>query len=400
MKRSCLVALALALGISATAAAANPFSDVPAGHWAYDSVARLAAAGVVDGYGDGTFGGEKLMTRYEMAQIVAKAMAKGANVDKLAAEFADELDALGVRVSNLEKKSDNVKIAGEIRAHYASAHRGFYGDDGTKSFESALRTRLWVSGQVNDDWSYTGMIENVQDLADNTGNEKTAVKEAYVSGKLGGVEVQAGRWNEVVGTGNVYDGWQDALKLSYGDKLKITGMVGKGVGEDEAEWDSYNVKFYQAGVSGELGPVNLSFNYFKADFDKQESNRDIYNLTAEWEFIPDLTLTYDYMWADKKYNPEVSKDGWVAALSYKGADGEEPGSWGVHVQYFDQPENAYLCPTTDAWTDGDGGYKGWNIGADLALAKNITVAVNYYDTEAKVGDEDNRVLFSELYFNF
>ena len=47
------------------------------------------------------FGGDRLMTRYEMAQIVAKAMAKGANVDRLAAEFADELDSLGVRVAGL-----------------------------------------------------------------------------------------------------------------------------------------------------------------------------------------------------------------------------------------------------------------------------------------------------------
>ena len=112
------LAMAMALGVTASAYAANPFSDVPAGHWAYDSINKLAAAGVIEGYGDSTFGGDKLMTRYEMAQIVAKAMAKGANVDKLAAEFAEELDNLGVRVAALEKKADNVKITGEIRAHY------------------------------------------------------------------------------------------------------------------------------------------------------------------------------------------------------------------------------------------------------------------------------------------
>ena len=110
MKKSLVLAMAMALGVTASAYAANPFSDVPAGHWAYDSVNKLAAAGIVDGYGNGTFGGDRLMTRYEMAQIVAKAMAKGANVDRLAAEFADELDSLGVRVAALEKKSDNVKI--------------------------------------------------------------------------------------------------------------------------------------------------------------------------------------------------------------------------------------------------------------------------------------------------
>ena len=111
--------MAMALGVTASAYAANPFSDVPAGHWAYDSVAKLAAAGVVDGYADGAFAGDKLITRYEMAQIVAKAMAKGADCDKLAAEFADELDTLGVRVAKLEKGADAVKITGEVRYHYA-----------------------------------------------------------------------------------------------------------------------------------------------------------------------------------------------------------------------------------------------------------------------------------------
>ena len=120
MKKSLVLAMAMALGVSATAFAANPFSDVPAGHWAYASVAKLAAAGIVDGYPDGTFKGDNLMTRYEMAQIVAKAYAKGAigADDKLMAEFADELDNLGVRVAKLEKKADNVKITGQVRARY------------------------------------------------------------------------------------------------------------------------------------------------------------------------------------------------------------------------------------------------------------------------------------------
>ena len=141
MKKSLVLAMAMALGVTASAYAANPFSDVPAGHWAYDSISKLAAAGVIEGYGDDTFRGDRLMTRYEMAQIVAKAMAKGANVDKLAAEFADELDALGVRVAALEKKADNVKITGQVRYHYASTKF-----DGTKGSDSRLRTRLWFAG--------------------------------------------------------------------------------------------------------------------------------------------------------------------------------------------------------------------------------------------------------------
>ena len=118
MKKTLLLAMTIAMGITASAYAANPFSDVPAGHWAYDAVNKLAAEGVVEGYPDGTYGGDRLMTRYEMAQLVAKAMAKGANVDRLAAEFAGELESLGVRVANLEKKADSVRITGQIRYEY------------------------------------------------------------------------------------------------------------------------------------------------------------------------------------------------------------------------------------------------------------------------------------------
>ena len=128
MKKTLVSALTTALVVGAastTFAAANPFSDVPADHWAYDAVSQLAADGVIEGYGDTTFQGDKNITRYEMAQMVAKAMAKTdvsaadkAMIDKLAAEFADELNNLGVRVSNLEKHADMVKWNGDLRYRY------------------------------------------------------------------------------------------------------------------------------------------------------------------------------------------------------------------------------------------------------------------------------------------
>ena len=113
MKKTLVSAITTALVVGAastTFAAANPFSDVPRDSWAYDAVTKLAKEGVINGYGDGTFRGDTNITRYEMAQMVAKAMAKDgvsaadkATIDKLAAEFADELNNLGVRVDNLEK---------------------------------------------------------------------------------------------------------------------------------------------------------------------------------------------------------------------------------------------------------------------------------------------------------
>ena len=86
MKKSIVSALttALVLGAASTTfAAANPFEDVPADHWAYDAIAQLAADGVIEGYGDGTYRGDQEITRYEMAQMIARAMAKNpSGVDK------------------------------------------------------------------------------------------------------------------------------------------------------------------------------------------------------------------------------------------------------------------------------------------------------------------------------
>ena len=413
MKKSLVLAMAMALGVTASAYAANPFSDVPAGHWAYDAVNKLAAAGVVDGYPDGTYGGDKLMTRYEMAQIVAKAMAKGANVDKLAAEFADELDSLGVRVANLEKKADNVKITGQFRASYKDV------DGEYSATEGVLRSRLWVNGQVNEDWTYTGMFENKQTYTNDAGDDDVDLARAYVEGRLGGLDVTAGRWNEVTFTGNVLDTNIDGVKVSYGDKVKVFGMAAKGASNDNVEYllDSED-RLYIAGVEADLGAVNAYAAYFETDSSKvvggENMDKEIWNVGFNYNFAPDFTLAAEYMRGNEDYY-DTDKDGWWADLAWKGAKADEPGSYGLHVGYFDQSANAYLTPTTDGFFTGkyddndklvpetdvlNQGYKGWNVGASWAVAKNIVAVVNYYDFEGKENGKDADTIFSELYFSF
>ena len=166
------------------------------------------------------------MTRYEMAQIVAKAMAKGANVDKLAAEFADELDALGVRVAALEKKSDNVKITGQIRYRYYHTNKR---DGGAKNSRNDLRSRLWFAGQVNKNWKYTGMIQNVQNFTNNVGEDgATNFQRAWVDGRIGGVKVTMGRFQHKLGDGVVYDSRMDGIKAAYAfGKVNAYGYYGK-----------------------------------------------------------------------------------------------------------------------------------------------------------------------------
>ena len=396
MKKSLVLAMAMALGVTASAYAANPFSDVPAGHWAYDAVNKLAAEGVVDGYPDGTYGGDKLMTRYEMAQIVAKAMAKGANVDKLAAEFADELDSLGVRVANLEKKADNVKITGEVRASYRDVDTDAAGHDG---HEGLLRSRLWVNGQINEDWSYTGMFENNQDFGNETGDDEIDFARAYVEGRVGGLDVVAGRYNEVTFSGNILDANLDMAKVSYGDKVKVSALAGKAYDSVEVDEEAGKLldsddRIYIGTLEAALGDVDAYVAYFKTNSDM---DKEIWNVGASYGF-GDFTLSAEYMRGDKEYY-NAGKDGWWADLAWKGAEADQPGSYGIHAGYYDQSPSAYIMPTTDAEYFADG-YKGWNVGVSYTFAKNIVGMVNYWDMESQTSNKDAQTIFSELYFMF
>ena len=400
MKKSLVLAMAMALGVTASAYAANPFSDVPAGHWAYDSVNKLAAAGVVDGYPDGTYGGDKLMTRYEMAQIVAKAMAKGANVDKLAAEFADELDALGVRVANLEKKADNVKVTGEVRYRYTDSelNGNEYND---------LRSRIWVNGQINDDWSYTGMIENTQDFTEDAGNEKTEFKRAYVEGKIGGLDLTAGRYGAFFANGNVYDAQADGAQLSYGDTVKVTGFAGKAT--DGWVYDATTAGNYAGGeISAALGEnfsLNGGYVNFKdMGFKNSEFDNAIWYVGAEANF-GDFALTGMYLKGDMSWNDQDSTmddDGYTVGLSFKGAQADEVGSYGLWANYYDQGGQTYVAHTTDANTFDNEGFKGYGVGVNYTFAKNMVGTVAYYDTESKndLFNDDDQIIWADMTFTF
>ena len=404
MKKSLVLAMAMALGVTASAYAANPFSDVPAGHWAYDSINKLAAAGVIEGYGDSTFGGDKLMTRYEMAQIVAKAMAKGANVDKLAAEFADELDNLGVRVANLEKKADNVKITGEMRYHYVD------NDGDVEGYKTELRSRIWVNGQINDDWKYTGMIENIQNLKDNAGNEDTKFQRAYVNGKLGGLAVQAGRYHAKWSEGNVYDNRFDGVQVAYGKDVKLVAGYGKAAhlnGVTDAKDAKANAKdTYYAELSGKVENLSLAAGYYKFEDVQEKAGVDdtIWTVAANYAFDKNFKLGAMYLNGDKdKYNGD--DDGFVVTASYKGAKAAKAGSWGLVAKYYDQGASTYIDHTMNGLADnalftGDEGFKGYSVAANYTFAKNIVGQVEWYDLDQKEGNKDAQTLWSQVVFTF
>ena len=275
MKKTVVVALAAAafvMGTGATtSAAANPFSDVPQGHWAYNSVSKLAAEGVIEGYGDGTYRGDRNITRYEMAQMIAKAMAKnptGANkaeLDRLAAEFRDELDALGVRVAELEKYADKVVWHGELRYRYKNTR--IKTEDGGK----IKNTRNWIlmrfepTATVNDHWKLKARLDATSDMKDDTSSD-FKLKQAYAQGTYGNFQINVGKlpFYTNVDDGMLIDDEFSGAQIVYGDKFKVALMAGRWSGTNDVDTASYQ--------GGELSYDNdklyigAGFHHFRSDY--------------------------------------------------------------------------------------------------------------------------------------
>lgn len=120
-----MLAALFMFSLTATGFAAT-FADVPAKHWAYEAVEKLAKANLIEGYGDGTFRGDKPMSRYEIAFMTARAIERydlantqqKAAIDKLSAEFAAELNKMGLRVAKLESKTNTWVSGGDMRFRY------------------------------------------------------------------------------------------------------------------------------------------------------------------------------------------------------------------------------------------------------------------------------------------
>lgn len=153
-----------------TASAENPFTDVSADDWAYQAVASLSDEGVIDGYPDGTFRGDKHVTRYEIAQIVARLMAKEDTLNasqqetlaKLSSQYADELKDLGVRVAELEKKRGATDLITELRVQSIDRYDDVF--KGKKHNEISTRVRLNTITPVNDRVHLYGQIETILDM--------------------------------------------------------------------------------------------------------------------------------------------------------------------------------------------------------------------------------------------
>jgi len=189
-------------------------------HWAYDAVSKLAADGIVIGYPDGTFQGTKPITRYEMAMVVARALAKVdetkaskedlALLKKLVVEFQDELNALGVKVDGIDKRLAVVEknlngfaFSGQLRVEFRWNNGDLYEATGNYQDATVVRARVWMKKQVDDNVSVALRLK----MGGNSAGTNVSSDFAYMDIKF--------PWDIKLRVGRFFWDWEDPVGLYY-----------------------------------------------------------------------------------------------------------------------------------------------------------------------------------------
>ena len=392
-KQLAVLAATAVLGVT-SAFAANPFSDVTPQDWAYQAVAQLASQGIVNGYPDGTFKGQQNITRYEMAQMVAKALVRQDRVDaeqnaiinRLANEFSAELNNLGVRVSTLENKVGNFKFTGDARVRYQGSNdRGNdyvnvtktdeYGDIVEKTEKRSkfdYRARVQFEATVNDNTKAVVRLATGDKEFGATGNPETTLDHVYVQHNFGKyATASVGRQDLVVGNGLAYDGIFEGAQATFGkDKLNASVAHGYMLDGDLSELskeERYQSTTYQ--VNAKLGKHVDAKGFYVQQHG--EGSENFFGGALDTRFGANNKI-----WAGGEFAKFESfgKEGnaWTAGIGYGAYDISKAGSWNVKAQYF---RNGEMSPVTvpssklpKASTDD---FKGWLGTVNYTVAKNV-----------------------------
>ena len=433
MKKKIVTSLAAMMAVGAACAfAANPFVDVPSDSWAYKSVVELADAGIIQGVDGSYFQGERNITRYEAAEMVAKAMAhmdkasveQRALINKLADEYADELNNLGVRVSALENRVGNVKLSGD--AHIRFQHQDTSSEASTGYKKDAswdYRVRVRANAKVNDRTTVTyGISTDDINFADNgaaSDNGNIFTDDAKVDYNFGG-----DHWNLSVGRTDTYIlGGENAYGFQYGDvfdraELKYTndhfaatagygkfkagdtvedaavegnGLLGVKTGYGELEGFFGGGRAAGSAVGVSYNDFN-GINGFKAD--------DLWGAYASLNFGKwNALANYEKINNDVTNDPEV----WIGKLTYGSAASDARGSWDAWVEYINSDKGALLGGATNSWRDDSvlDNVKSWGVGIDYTLAKNVILtAAQTFGTQTKHGNAADPDEFTDVEINF
>ena len=417
MKKILALAAVAALTAGVSAYAANPFSDVTPSDWAYQAVVDLSEQGVVEGYPDGTFKGERNITRYEMAQIIARMLAKEdqlnaeqrATLDKLAGEYADELANLGVRVSNLEKKVGNIYWSGDARMRYQNKATD---DDSWNG-----RMRINVKGQVNDSTYVQGRLNATMDFKESKDDSDVQFDQLFANHDFGkAATVRLGRIPVAFGDqggwlyGDSYGVDGAEATIHAGDKVNLTAGYGRFNTSDYGTAITDADAFYARGAF-DLNVANVGVDYIKAVGEKNTTDFAGNELIGANLVVPvsDFRVFGEY-W--KNTTADDNDTAWNAGIGYGKLNLKKPGSFAIDVAYNNVEQAVYFGGTglqtnvlsylTSAKYAADK-VTFWNAIADVTLQKNVYLHGEYtfdVDTEGALSDKTQDAWTVSLNYKF
>ena len=422
MNKKLVASLVATMAVGATAFAANPFVDVPSDSWAYNSVVELANSGIIQGVDGVHFQGERNITRYEAAEIVAKAMAhedranaeQRALINRLADEFSDELNNLGVRVSNLEDRVGNVKLTGDARIRYMKQGQTLKNDDSWQ-----FRGRLRANAKINDRaYAVLGTEYNTNfgnhthasASASSAGRDHFYVDRAYVNYALD----NGHKWNAMVGRydyelgnnmGLIYGNNFDGAQLKFADN-KMAATVGYGkfkegiLNDSKTAYGELEGFFGGGSVAGSA--VGVYYNDFNASSGVSAGDAKVWGAYASLNFAKKFNLNAEAYRVNYDKASVADADGFSAKLKYGKAKFDTPKSWDLWVNYINIEDGAADDSGTGSWRTNVNNTKGWAAGADYTFAKNAQLQVfQTFDTKIeKTGKDRDELTRAQFVFVF
>ena len=275
------------------------------------------------------------------------------------------------------------------------------------------------------------MLENIQDFDNNVGDETTKFQRAWVDGRIGGVKVTAGRFQPSLGGGVIFSNRMDGVKLAYGfGKVNANIYYGKPSGTTDAEykaakgWTTPYDRMWGIGLAAKFGKVGVDAGYdvfghntadnqwTGAPVDGKLDDNKIFNIGVQAEIAKQLNLGARYLHTSEKWAAGDKKDGFVIDLGYAGAKAAKPGSWGLAARYMKVGGAIPMAYVDDCSPKTVGasfaktdfgtreGWKGWEVKATYAFAKNIVGTVAYYDWKGLVSNNKSKVFGGHLTFTF
>jgi len=413
MKRKLIVVFAVlfALSITGTALAGN-LADVPAKHWAYDSVANLAKVGLIEGYSDGTFKGDRTITRYEMAVLVSKAMdnyskaddANKAEILKLTTEFAKELDKMGARLTVLEKNQPVLKFSGNFDMRYTVQHNS---DPATPTgVTPQQRFRLNAMAKVDDKTSFGMRVvtksPNMPTVDNSTVDFNTSTFTTFGTNNatFGYLDryfgtTQVGKVNLVLGRQQLNTDPMGMLidSGSSFDALSMNTKSGKfGFAASRGRWvknvtyktsTAAAAAFYAKYTSVDVDSLSVSYKNGKLDsslwYSTLNNNKNNIALKKYWVGYANYLFNPQFSVATQYVKDTVSSDAnaiGLVKLLYGDQVLKAKGQKNVSVTYYNAGHNSLITRFTPFDNPGldnvNDDYRAMDLGVNYAFSNNFS----------------------------